>query len=141
MTAAAPGSGKPTGTVSFYDGRTLLGTATLSNGRASIKTTALAIGASSVTVVYGGDGNFQGTTSAALTITVNQDTTTTKLSSSSSTAKHGTPVTFTANGAAGGAGLGHADGYGIVLGRLHAPGHGKPQWRRGPADVHLHRHW
>ena len=96
VTAAAPGSGKPTGTVSFYGGTTLLGAATFSDGVASIKTTALAVGVNSITVVYGGGGDFLGTTSPAVTITVKQDSTTTKLTSSSATSKLGTLVTFTA---------------------------------------------
>jgi hypothetical protein len=95
VTASAPGSGTPTGTVTFYDGTTSLGTATLSNGVASIKTTALLVGANSLTVVYGGDSNFLGTTSPALTLTV-KDSTRTGLTSSSPTAAHGTQVTFTA---------------------------------------------
>jgi hypothetical protein len=95
VTASAPGSGTPTGTVTFYDGTTSLGTATLSNGAASIKTTALLVGANSLTVVYGGASNFLGTTSPALMLTV-KDSTTTGLTSSSPTAAHGTQVTFTA---------------------------------------------
>jgi hypothetical protein len=94
--ASAPGSGKPTGTVSFYDGTTLLGTATLSNGVAKLKTTALSVGTNSITVVYDGDGNFLSTTSAAQAITVKQDPTTWTLTSSSATAAQGTPVTFSA---------------------------------------------
>jgi hypothetical protein len=96
VTAAAPGSGKPTGVVSFYDGTTLLGTATLSNNTASIKTTALSVGANVITVVYGGDSDFQGTTSPPLAVAVKPDSTKTSLSSSSTTAAHGTPVTFAA---------------------------------------------
>jgi hypothetical protein len=63
---------------------------------ASLKTTALAVGGNAITVVYGGDGNCQGTTSAPLPLTVNQDATTTKLTSSSATAPHGKPVTLSA---------------------------------------------
>jgi hypothetical protein len=96
VTAASPGSGTPTGMVTFYDGTTALGSATLSNGVASIKTTALSAGSNSITVVYGGNNNFLGTTSAALGLTVNQDRTTTKLTSSTSTAVHGSAVTLTA---------------------------------------------
>jgi hypothetical protein len=96
LKAASPGSGTPTGTVSFYDGSVLLGSATLSNGAASIKTTALSVGSNAITVVYSGNSNFVGTTSAVLSLTVSQDTTTTKLTSSSATAAHGTAVTLTA---------------------------------------------
>src|SRR5262249_20830657 len=87
LTGRAAGSGKPTGTVSFYDGLTFLGTATLSNGVASLKTTALAVGGNSITVVYDGDGNFLGTTSAALALTVRQDATRAVVTSSSATAQ------------------------------------------------------
>jgi probable HAF family extracellular repeat protein len=79
-----------------YEGTTLLGTATLSNGYASIQTTALPVGSNSITVVYGGDGNFVGTTSAALAITIKQASTTTELSASNATAANGTPMTLTA---------------------------------------------
>ena len=49
---------KPTGTVTFYSGATMLGTGTLSNGKATLATKALGVGADSITVVYGGDPNF-----------------------------------------------------------------------------------
>jgi hypothetical protein len=96
-TVAAAHSGlKPSGTVSFYSGATLLGTGTLSNGKAALSTKLLPVGADSITVVYGGDPNFLSSTSPALALTVGQAGTTTALTSSSSTAKFGTPVTFTA---------------------------------------------
>jgi hypothetical protein len=94
--ASAPGSGTPTGTVTFYHGATVLGTATLSNGVATLNTKALSVGSNSITVVYGGNSNFLGTTSPALVLTVNPDSTTTRLTASSTTAAHGTQVTFTA---------------------------------------------
>jgi uncharacterized repeat protein (TIGR01451 family) len=95
VTALAPGSGTPSGTVTFQDGTTVLGTTTLSNGVATLTTQALSVGANAITVVYNGDSNFLGT-SAALALTVNPDSTTTHLTSSSTRAAHGTPVTFTA---------------------------------------------
>jgi hypothetical protein len=110
VTAATPGSGKPTGTVTFYDGTTKLGTAPLSNGVASIKTTALAVSSNSITVVYGGDVNFLGTTSAALSLTVRQDATRAVVTSSSATAQHGTAVTLTATVLAGVPGSGTPTG-------------------------------
>jgi uncharacterized repeat protein (TIGR01451 family) len=110
LTAKSPGSGKPTGTVSFYDGTTFLGTAPLSNGVAIFKTTALAVGGNSITVKYDGDGNFLGTTSTPLAITVNQDTPTTKLTSSSATAMSGNAVTLTATVLAGAPGSGTPTG-------------------------------
>jgi trimeric autotransporter adhesin len=62
----------PTGTVTFMEGATTLGTGTLSTtGVATYATTSLASGADSITAVYGGDSNFSGSTSSAVTVTVN----------------------------------------------------------------------
>jgi hypothetical protein len=93
---AASGTLTPTGTVEFLDGTTVIGTATLSAGKATLKTSALAVGGHSITVVYGGDTNFTGSTSAALTQTVNRDGTTTRVTSSSRPSVFGQSVTFTA---------------------------------------------
>jgi sugar lactone lactonase YvrE len=70
-TVASSTTGTPTGTVSFYDGATLLGTGTLSAGTASYTASSLASGSHSITAVYGGDANFAtSSTSAAITVTV-----------------------------------------------------------------------
>jgi hypothetical protein len=70
--AAAATNSAPGGTVTFLDGGTTLGSATLqSNGSAIFSTTALPVGADSITARYGGDSNFTGSTSAAVTETVN----------------------------------------------------------------------
>lgn len=63
---------KPTGTVSFFDGATLIGTAqTLAaGGTASISTATLAAGPHNITAVYSGDANFIPSTSAPLVQTV-----------------------------------------------------------------------
>ena len=60
VTDATPKStGTPTGTVNFFDGSTLLGTAPLSGGTASYATSALAPGVShTLTANYSGDVNF-----------------------------------------------------------------------------------
>ncbi|MFZ0279645.1 MAG: Ig-like domain repeat protein, partial [Candidatus Sulfotelmatobacter sp.] len=63
-------AGTPTGSVSFYDGTTLLGTGTLAAGVATYTTLNLPVGALSITAVYSGDGNFLTLTSAGLTETV-----------------------------------------------------------------------
>lgn len=53
-------TGTPTGTVSFYDGSTLLGTATLNAGAGSFTTAALTANSThSITASYSGDTNFQ----------------------------------------------------------------------------------
>jgi sugar lactone lactonase YvrE len=61
-----------TGSVSFYDGSTLLGTGTLSGGVASFSTSSLARGTHSIKAVYSGDANVNGATSAVLSQTVKQ---------------------------------------------------------------------
>jgi len=71
VTVVAPGAGSPSGTVTFLDGATILGTGTLSGGTATFTTSTLAVGSHSITASYGGDTNFSGSTSAALTQTVN----------------------------------------------------------------------
>jgi hypothetical protein len=49
--------------VSFMKGKTVLGTGTLSGGSAGFTTSALPVGTTTVTAVYGGDGNFDASTS------------------------------------------------------------------------------
>jgi hypothetical protein len=56
-----------TGTVSFLDGATPLGSAPLSAGSASISTSALSAASHSITAVYAGNGSYNGSTSSALT--------------------------------------------------------------------------
>ncbi|MGW7007396.1 Ig-like domain-containing protein, partial [Streptomyces sp. NPDC054933] len=74
-----PGAGTPTGTVSFFDGATLLGTGTLSGGVASLTVSGLSVGSHVLTATYGGDTDFSGSTSPVDTQTVNQAATTTAL--------------------------------------------------------------
>jgi len=59
-----------TGTVQFKDGATVIGTATVSGGAAALATSTLAAGGHSITAVYSGDGNYNGSTSSALTETI-----------------------------------------------------------------------
>jgi len=64
-------SGTVTGTVSFYDGTTLLKTASVSGGAAKFATSTLAAGAHSITATYNGSTSFDSSSSAPLTQTVN----------------------------------------------------------------------
>jgi len=64
--------GASTGSVSFYDGANLLGSAMLAGGSASFSTSSLARGTHSIKAVYGGDSNVDGATSAILSETVKQ---------------------------------------------------------------------
>ena len=56
--------------VTFFNGSTNLGTATLSSGVATLNTTSLPTGHNSLTAVYGGDSNFVGSTSNPVAFTV-----------------------------------------------------------------------
>ncbi len=62
--------GPPTGEVKFYDGTTLLTTATLTNGVARFATSGLGQGTHSLLAVYGGSSTHLGSTSAPLTQTI-----------------------------------------------------------------------
>ena len=88
-------SGTVTGTVTFYDGTTVLRTVAVSGGVAKFTTNALASGMHSITAVYGGNSNFSGSTSAPVNQVV-LVATTTILSSSPNPSSYGQAVTFTA---------------------------------------------
>lgn len=97
VTAVPPGSGTPTGTVTFNSNSTGLGSATLSNGTAKISVTNLAVGTDSITAVYSGDTNFSSSTSGVLSQVVNQAPTTTTVTSNAEPANVNQPVTYTAS--------------------------------------------
>jgi len=100
VTAVAPGSGTPTGTVTFKNGATVLGTGTLSGGKATFSSAALAIGPHSITVAYSGSIHYNISTSAVLTETVNKASSSTTVISSHNPSVFGQSVTFTATVAA-----------------------------------------
>ena len=94
----SPGTGTPTGTVTFYDGSNNLGNCSLSsNGSASFITGNLGIGSHNISFIYSGDDNDSGSTSAVVTQIVNAINTSTSLSSFAGTSVFGQSVTFTAN--------------------------------------------
>jgi autotransporter-associated beta strand protein len=62
-TVSASG-GPPTGTVTFKDGATVLGTGTLSSGTATFATSTLAVANHSITATFGGDATFGSSVSA-----------------------------------------------------------------------------
>jgi hypothetical protein len=97
VTPTSPAGGIPTGTVTFMDGTTVLGTGTLNSAsQATFTTSLLTAGSHSITAVYGGDVDYAGSTSAILTQTVSQANTSTTLTSSANPDSYGQPVTFTA---------------------------------------------
>jgi hypothetical protein len=59
VSAVAPGGGTPGGTVSFYDGFTLLGTSPVNAGIAALSLFAPRLGTRALTAVFNGDGVFQ----------------------------------------------------------------------------------
>lgn len=70
-TVKAATSGTPTGAVTFKDGTTTLGTGSLAAGKAIFQTSKLAKGTHTITAVYGGNTDYLGSKSLALTQTVN----------------------------------------------------------------------
>src|SRR5262249_34936232 len=84
FTSSGPSPIGPTGTVTFYDGSTVIGTAspTWFSGdmyRAVLGISTLSIGSHSITAVYSGDTNFHSATTAALAQTITNGATTTAL--------------------------------------------------------------
>jgi Bacterial Ig-like domain (group 3)/PKD domain len=98
VTSAGPGT--PTGTVTFKDGATTIGTGNVTGGVATFTMSSLSVATHSITAVYNGDTNFQTSTSAVLNQVINQATPLVTLSSSLNPAPFGTTVTFTVNVAA-----------------------------------------
>jgi hypothetical protein len=99
VTAQAPGSGTPTGTVVFLDGTTELGRADLdATGVAAFTYGALSAGGHAITASYLGDTNFTAGTSGALTQDVSATliATTTALTSSAQASVYSQSVTLTA---------------------------------------------
>ena len=64
------GSSVASGTISFYDGGTLLGSGAVSSGQDAISVNDLSVGAHLITAAYGGDTNFLSSTSSTTTVTV-----------------------------------------------------------------------
>jgi streptogramin lyase len=88
--------GIPTGTVTFSDGSTILGSATLdTNGQAKLSVL-LAAGAHDLSAQYVGNATFASSTSTTLSETVNPAPTITAISASKNPVLVGQSVTFTA---------------------------------------------
>jgi hypothetical protein len=93
------GTGIPSGSVTFYDGKTPLGTQTLPGvpGQvAKLTTSSLSHGTHTITASYAGDINFGPGTSAPVTVNVGVIGTTTSLTSELPLAFYGDNVTLTA---------------------------------------------
>jgi Bacterial Ig-like domain (group 3) len=68
--APTSGTGLPSGTITFSEGTTVLGTANLASGSASLSTSSLLVGSQAVTATYGGDSTYSGSSSAVSTLDV-----------------------------------------------------------------------
>jgi hypothetical protein len=85
-----------TGTVTFYNGGTSIGSGTLVGGTATFTTSTLPAGSDSITASYGGDSYDLAGASSALTQTVRQATSSTSVTSNLNPSDPGNSVTFTA---------------------------------------------
>jgi Bacterial Ig-like domain (group 3)/Beta-propeller repeat len=81
--------------VTFYDGKTVLGSVALASGMAAYTTSALSAKIHSIKATYLGDATFNPST-GAVTQKINKYATTTTLSSSANPSAYRQPVTFTA---------------------------------------------
>ena len=71
LSATVTGSGaSPTGTVTYYDGGTVIGTLALVGGTAHLTTSSLSVGSHSMTARYRGDQTYSGSVSTAVVQTV-----------------------------------------------------------------------
>ncbi|MGA2619758.1 MAG: Ig-like domain repeat protein [Thermoguttaceae bacterium] len=91
-----PGVAPPTGTVTFMDGSTAMGAATLSRGMALFTYSTLALGSHTITAVYGGDATFTAASSATVAEAVAQLATTTSVGDSAGSITYGGQETLTA---------------------------------------------
>jgi hypothetical protein len=82
--------------VDFFNGNTMLGSASLNNGTAIFSTSALPLGTLSITAIYNGAGDILPSISAPLAQTVNKAASTTNVTSGTNPSTFGQSVTFTA---------------------------------------------
>ena len=88
-----------TGSVTFYDGVTTLGSAAVSGGTASLSTALLGSGSHSISAAYGGDSSYTTSTSTAITQVVNPAVLTVTAAAKSKVIGQGDPpLTYTVSG-------------------------------------------
>jgi hypothetical protein len=94
-TIQSPAGTSASGTVTFLDGTTALGTAPVSSNSAQLAVASFLPGSHSITAQYSGDANFSASTSSALSQTINRASTTASVNSSATPAVFGQSVIFT----------------------------------------------
>ena len=101
VASAATAIAAPTGTVRFFDGETLIGTASVSElGTATLVISTQGAGSHSITAVYPGDANYEASVSDAVSQAVGRAFSSSSLATSTSTPNLDQPVTFTVTVAA-----------------------------------------
>src|SRR5262249_39994395 len=103
-------AGVPTGTVTFLDGSTVLGSAPVDAAGQATLAVSLGVGKHTLTASFAGSGNFADSSSAAAAVTINRAATTLALGSSLNPAGTGQAVAFTATVAAVAPGAGTPTG-------------------------------
>jgi hypothetical protein len=93
VSAVAPGAGMPTGSVTFKDGATTLGTVALVGGHTSFTTSALSVANHVIVAIYGGSGSFNASAAGLHQIVFSKVT----LTGSPTPSLFGQAVTFTAS--------------------------------------------
>jgi hypothetical protein len=117
----APASGTPSGSVTFFDGGSSIGTGTVSSGVATFATSSLAVGSHTITASYSGDGNFN-SSSGSLTgnpQVIRNPTAVTAVSPASGAAAGGTSVTITGTGLSGASAV-HFGGVSATMFTVHS---------------------
>ena len=114
VSANAPGAGTPTGSVTFYDGTTALGTMALtgtSTDTAILAVNTLSAGSHNITAKYLGNVDFQTSTSSPPIVQVVQIASSVAVTAAPATAVYGQAINVTATVSAQSPGVGHpADG-------------------------------
>jgi hypothetical protein len=95
LTFTATLIGGASGNVTFYDGGTAIGTGVISGTTATFSTAALLAGPHSITASWGGNSNFTGATSNAITQIVNKESVVINSASSLSPSVYGDNVAWT----------------------------------------------
>jgi Bacterial Ig-like domain (group 3) len=94
FSATVPNSA--TGTVTFYDGATSIGTGTVTAGVATFATSTLSVGTHTITATYGGDPNYSSVTTATpVSQVISLGTATVSISGAPNPSSYGTNVLMT----------------------------------------------
>jgi sugar lactone lactonase YvrE len=108
VAAASSSPTTPTGTVTFFDNGTAIGTQTLAGGVATLTSSSLPVGADTITCTYSGNSNFTSSTCNAVVVHITPDPSALTIATSINPSPALTPVAFTAhftiNGKPAGAG-------------------------------------